>query len=65
MELEFHISPARSSSRPQVSGGASASVLRIPATTPGSSLTRTGPPTASAMPGMLPSGQQRTSYRKA
>jgi len=60
-ELEFHISPAPSSSLPQVRTGISRNIASTAATVAGSEVVRTGLSTASATSGMTPSRQQRTS----
>jgi hypothetical protein len=60
-EFEFHISPARSSSRPQTGTGTMAATSSTCAATPGSLVRRIDPPTAASRSGMSPSRQQRTS----
>lgn len=62
-EFEFHISPVPSSSRPHVSGGTRRRASSKASTVATSSVTRVGLSTASAMSGMTPPRQQRTSYR--
>jgi hypothetical protein len=60
-EFEFHISPARSSSRPHTgvgTCGTNSSSLRAQSA---SSLSRFGLSTASATSGMIPSRQRRIS----
>jgi len=63
MELEFHISPVRSSSRPQVSAGSAGTRWSRRRAMVGSSLRRCGLSTASAMSGIRPLCQRRISYR--
>src|SRR5918996_348297 len=63
-ELEFHISPAPSSSRPQTSGGTEPVRSSTRRAASRSSVTRRGPPTASDTSGMTPSRQRRISYRR-
>jgi len=60
-ELEFHISAARSSSRPQTGLGTAATRSSRRCAITGSSLRRWGLATASPASAMTPSGQQRTS----
>jgi hypothetical protein len=60
-EFEFHISPVRSSSRPQTSVGTAGVSRRIAAATAGSLLRRRGLSTASARSGIRPSLRQRIS----
>jgi len=60
-ELEFHISPVRSSSRPQVKAGTSRNIVSTAVTPRGPSVVRTGLCTASVTSGMYPPDQHRTS----
>jgi hypothetical protein len=60
-ELEFHISPVRSSSRPHTGFGRQPTSSRRRRATSGSSLSRWGLATASLASAITPSGQQRTS----
>jgi hypothetical protein len=59
--LEFHISPVRSSSRPQVTGGTLGTSSSSSDARAASVLISTGLSTASATSGMTPSRQRRTS----
>jgi Domain of unknown function (DUF3459) len=61
IEFEFHISPARSSSRPQTGVGTSGTSSSSRRARSGSSLRRCGLSTASPRSGMTPSRQRRTS----
>ena len=60
-EFEFHISPARSSSRPHTGSGTDGTRSSRRRATAGSSVSRRGLSTASATSGMTPSRQRRIS----
>ena len=60
-EFEFHISPARSSSRPHTGSGTNGTRSSRRRATAGSSVSRRGLSTASATSGMTPSHQRRIS----
>jgi len=61
IELEFHISPAASSSRPQTAVGTWGTRSSTRCATAGSSVSRCGLSTASSASGMIPPHQRRTS----
>jgi len=63
-ELEFHMSPVRSSSRPHVNVGTQCTSSSSRRARAGSVGTRHGSPTANRRSGITPSGQHRTSYLK-
>jgi hypothetical protein len=60
-ELEFHISPARCSSRPHTGVGTKGTRSSSRRDVPGSSVSRRGLSTASLTSGMTPSRQRRSS----
>jgi hypothetical protein len=64
-EFEFHMSPVRPSSRPHTRAGTDGTRSSTCDAWAGSSVTRTGLETASAISGMTPSRHRRTSYRKS
>jgi hypothetical protein len=63
-ELEFHVSPAWLSSRPQTSVGTAGTRSRTCCASNGSFVSCCGLSTASPISGITPSRQRRTSYRK-
>jgi hypothetical protein len=64
-EFEFHISPARSSSRPHTVAGTRVALASSRRATAGSSDKRCAPPTAWSRSGIDPPFQQRSSYRNS
>ena len=61
IEFEFHMSPVRSSSRPQTGRGTLATSSRTRRATSGLAVSRRGPPTAHWRSGIVPPRQQRSS----